>query len=62
MIQLMRVLLNKELRDGKITEDEYKGIMEKMQTNVDDIIKSCHREREEEDEVCWFSIFEIYKN
>ena len=51
MVQMLRVMLAKEMARGGMTEDEYKEVVTRMQDNVGDIVAQCQREKEEEEEV-----------
>ena len=51
MVQMLRVMLAKEMGRGGMTEDEYKELVVRMQDNVGDVVSQCQREQEEEEEV-----------
>ena len=51
MVQILRVMLSKEMARGAVTEDEYKEVITRMQDSVGGIVTQCQREKEEEEEV-----------
>lgn len=51
MIQLLRTMLNAQLNKGKMTEEQCKEVMASVQEKVNDAVKTCQRERDEEEEV-----------
>ena len=51
MLQLLRTLLNKQLKKGKITPEQSKELLENIQNGVDHVIKSCQQEKDEEEVV-----------
>lgn len=50
MMQLLRTILNKHLQKGKLNPDEAKELLKNAQENMDDVIKTCNAERDEEEE------------
>lgn len=51
MIQLMRTLLNQQMHKGRLTQNQYKDLMNDAQENMQNIVKQVQNEKEEEQEV-----------
>ena len=62
MVQMLRVMLSKEMARGGMTEDEYKEVITRMQDSVGDIVTQCQREKEEEEEVRFIILCTIYSD
>ena len=45
-------MLNSQLGKGRLTPEQCKDLMQGVQNDVDEAIKTCQREKEEEEEVC----------
>ena len=53
MVQMLRVMLNKQMIQGKLTDDQYKELVTDMQDSVTNVVQRCQQEREEEEQVRW---------
>ena len=51
MMQLLRTMLNAQLKKGKLTEEQCKELMRSTQEEIEDAVKTAQREKEEEEEV-----------
>ena len=51
MLQLLRTLLNKQLKKGKLTPEQSQELLQSIQTGVDHVIKFCQQEKDQEEAV-----------
>ncbi|KAK2151622.1 hypothetical protein LSH36_356g01036 [Paralvinella palmiformis] len=49
MLQLLRTLLNKQLKKGKLTPEQSQELLGNIQNGVDHVIKTCQQEKDDEE-------------
>lgn len=51
MVQMLRVMLNKQMVKGKLSDEQYKDLMQQMQDSVSNVVSTVQREKQDEEEV-----------
>ena len=60
MLQLLRTLLNKQLKKGKLTPEQSQELLGNIQNGVDHVIKTCQQEKDDEETVSMATFLSVF--